>query len=125
MWTTNQLTILTPREHRKPQKSQTKIHLSTRHTLCTRNQWTPLVPLIYSQIYVTIFVLPMAKLLHTPVKPTKTHNSFILFDKGLTLEKSAFQIFHSGNSTRINSFDKTKFSCFTLSPKQHYSFVRN
>ena len=30
-------------------------------------------------------------------------------DEGLTLEKSAFQIFHGGNSTFINSFDKTKF----------------
>ena len=30
-------------------------------------------------------------------------------DEGLTLETSAFQIFHGGNSTFINSFDKTKF----------------
>ena len=30
-------------------------------------------------------------------------------DEGLTLEKSAFQIFHGGNFTFINSFDKTKF----------------
>ena len=33
-------------------------------------------------------------------------------DKGLTLETSAFQIFYGGNSTFINSFDKTKFSSF-------------
>ena len=31
-------------------------------------------------------------------------------DEGLTLETSAFQIFHGGNSTFINSSDKTKFS---------------
>ena len=31
-------------------------------------------------------------------------------DEGLTLETSAFQIFHGGNLTVINSFAKTKFS---------------
>ena len=31
-------------------------------------------------------------------------------DEGLTLETSAFQFFNGGNSTFINSFDKTKFS---------------
>ena len=30
-------------------------------------------------------------------------------DEGLTLETSAFQIFHGGNFTFITSFDKTKF----------------
>ena len=29
----------------------------------------------------------------------------------LTLKKAAFQIFHGGNSSFINSFDKTKLSC--------------
>ena len=33
-------------------------------TLSTRNQWTPLIPLLYSQIHVTISS-PMAKLLYT------------------------------------------------------------
>ena len=37
-------------------------------------------------------------------------------DEGLTLETSAFQIFHGGISTFINSFDGTKFSCFILPP---------
>ena len=46
-------------------------------------------------------------------------------DEGLTLEKSAFQIFLVGNSTNINSFDETKFSCFTLPLKQYHSFFRN
>ena len=32
-------------------------------------------------------------------------------DEGLTLETSAFQIFHGDNSTFINSFDKTKNFC--------------
>ena len=32
----------------------------------------------------------------------------IRYDEGLTLETSAFQVFHGGNSTFINSFDKTK-----------------
>ena len=35
-------------------------------------------------------------------------------EEGLTLETSALQIFHGGNSTFINSFDKTKFLCFTV-----------
>ena len=35
--------------------------------------------------------------------------SEIRHDEGLTLETSAFQIFQAGNSTFINSFDKTKF----------------
>ena len=56
--------ILTPREHRKPEKSRTKINFSTGYTLSTRNQWTLLIPLIYSQIHVTISS-PMAKLLYT------------------------------------------------------------
>ena len=30
-----------------------------------------------------------------------------------------------GHSTFINSFCKTKFSCFTLLPTQHHSFFRN
>ena len=62
---------LTPRERRKPQKSQTKIHLPTGYTLSTRDQWTPLMPLICLQIHDIIFP-PMAKLLHTP---TKTYNT--------------------------------------------------
>ena len=37
-----------------------------------------------------------------------------LVDEGLTLETSAFQIFHGGNSTFINSFDKTKFLTLTI-----------
>ena len=52
--------------------------------------------------------------------------SIIRSDQGLTFETSAFHIFHGrGNSTFINSFDKTKFSCFTLPSMQHYSFLRN
>ena len=31
-------------------------------------------------------------------------------DEGLSLETSAFQIFHGGNSTFFNSFHKTNFS---------------
>ena len=44
-----------------------------------------------------------------PHKTNNTYNSYIRSDKGLTLETPAFQIFHGGNSTFINSFDKTKF----------------
>ena len=44
--------ILTTREHRKPPT-------------------TPLIPLIYSQILLTIFP-PIAKLLHTPIKTYNT-----------------------------------------------------
>ena len=46
-------------------------------------------------------------------------------NEGLTLETSAFQIFHGSNSTFIDSFDKNKFTCFTLPPMQHHSFFRN
>ena len=67
----------------------------------------------------------MAKLLHPRTKTNNTHNSSIRSDEGLTLETSAFQIVHGGNSTFINTFDKAKFSCFTLSLTQHYSFFRN
>ena len=44
-----------------------KNHFLTRHTLSTRNQWTPLIPLIYSQIHVTVFP-PMPKLFHVLIK---------------------------------------------------------
>ena len=59
-------------EHRKPQKSRTKIHLSTRQTTSMRNQRTPLIPLIYVTIYA-----PTAKLLHTLIKVNNIHNSSI------------------------------------------------
>ena len=45
--------------------------------------------------------------------------------EGLTFETLAFQIFHGGNSTLINSLEKTKISRFTLRPTQHHSFFRN
>ena len=41
----------------------------------------------------------------------KHGNLVLLSNKGLMLKMSAFQIFHSGNSTFVNLFDKTKFSC--------------
>ena len=50
----------------------------------------------------------MAKLFFTLILTTTPHNS-IRSDEGLTLETSAFLIFPGGNSTFINSFDKTKF----------------
>ena len=40
--------------------------------------------------------------------PDLFSHDLIRSDEGLTLETSAFQIFHGGNSTFINSFDKTK-----------------
>ena len=43
----------------------------------------------------------MAKLFHTRIKSNNTHNSSIRSDEGLTLETSAFQIVHGGNSTFI------------------------
>ena len=45
----------------------------------------------------------------------KIQNYYKLFcsDEGLTLETSAFLIFHGGNSTFINLFDKTKFLLYT------------
>ena len=66
------------------------------------------------------------KTLPQPLKNQQTtYNSSIRYDEGLTLETSSFQIFHGGNSNFINSFDETKFSCFTLPQKQHISCVRN
>ena len=44
-------------------------------------------------------------------KSTTPHNSSIRSDEGLTLQTSAFSIFHCGTSTIINSFHKTKFLC--------------
>ena len=38
----------------------------------------------------------------------------VIRSEGLTLETSGFQIFYGGNSTYINLFDKTKFSCYNL-----------
>ena len=35
-------------------------------------------------------------------------------DEGLTLETSAFQIFHGGNSTFINLLDKSTFSWYGI-----------
>ena len=67
------------RQHRKPQKSGTKIYLSTGYTLSTRDQKTPLIPLIYSQIHVTIFS-SMAKPSTLSYKPTTPHNSSIRSD---------------------------------------------
>jgi len=49
----------------------------------------------------------------------------IRYEEGLTLETSAYQIFHGGNSTFIKSFDKNKFSYFILSPTQHHRFLGN
>ena len=34
-------------------------------------------------------------------------------------------IFHGGNSTFINSFDKTKFLFWSLPSTQHHSFFKN
>ena len=76
-------------------------------------------PLVYSQIHVIIFPTK-AKLLYTLIKTNSTHNSSIRSDEGLTLETSAFQIFHGGNSTFMNSFDKTKF--LFHSPTDHCFF---
>jgi len=58
-------------------KFRTKILLSTGYSLSTWNQQTPLMPLIYLQIHVTIFP-PMAKLLRILITTSNTHNSSIL-----------------------------------------------
>ena len=42
-------------------------------------------------------------------KPTTPQYFSNRYDEGLTLETSAFLDFHAGNSTFINSFDKTQF----------------
>ena len=48
--------------------------------------------------------------------PSRLNYHFvILSDEGLTLEMPAFWIFHSGNLTFINSFDKTKHLCIAFS----------
>ena len=56
---------------------------------------------------------------------TSSTSKSLRSDEGLTLETSAFQIFHGGNFTFINSFDKTKFLFRSLPPTQHHSFFRN
>ena len=66
-----------------------------------------------------------------------TYNPSLRLDEELALEKSAFQIFHSGNSTFINSFDKAKNFrcpsqlcvvpnfCFTSLSRRRFVFFRN
>jgi len=49
------------------------------------------------------------KLPPTLIKTNNTHNFSSRSDEGLKLKIAAFQVFHSSNSTFINSFDKTKF----------------
>ena len=46
-------------------------------------------------------------------------------DEGLALETPVFQIFDGDHFGFIKSFDKTKFSCFSLPPTQYHSFLRN
>ena len=55
-------------------------------------------------IFVTGFVLIKFRAL-----ALRQSEFVIRSDEGLTLETSAFQIFHGVNFTFINSFDKTKF----------------
>ena len=52
----------------------------------------------------------MAKFLHTRIKTNNIRNSSntIRSNEGSRLETSAFLIVHGGNSTFINTFDKTK-----------------
>ena len=48
--------------------------------------------------------------------PSRLNYHFVtLSDEGLTLKMPAFWIFHSGNLTFINSFDKTKHLCIAFS----------
>ena len=58
----------------------------------------------------TVVIQPLSPRL---IKPNYQHERFqallIHSDEGLMLETPAFLIFHSGNFTFINSFDKTKF----------------
>ena len=49
---------------------------------------------------------PLHAVIHIVFVTTTLHKSE--YYEGLTLETSAFQIFHRGNSIFINSFDKTK-----------------
>ena len=64
----------------------------------------------------------MAKLLDPhPQKTNNTHIFSLRSDEGLTLVTSAFQIFHGGNSTFINSLDETKFLHSQLRPQRCYS----
>ena len=72
--------------------------------------------------------LPPWKIWNADISPSispRRQSVAICSGESLMLEVSAFQVFHGGNSTFINSFDKTKFSCFTLPPMQHHSFIRN
>ena len=54
----------------------------------------------------------------TTVKKFAKRYSEIRPYEGMTLETLAFQIFHIGNLTFIQSFDKAKFACLILPPKQ-------
>ena len=58
--------------------------------------------------------LPLWKIWNGDISSVSPLSKWI--DERLTHKTSVFQIFHSGNSTFMNSFDKTKFSRFILQP---------
>ena len=60
----------------------------------------------------------MTKLFHTLVKTNNTHNSSIRSDKGLTLETSAFQFFHGGNSILSKKYRTPELTQKRLSSTQ-------
>ena len=51
-------------------------------------------------------ILPMLEIRGQVLHRMRVH---LKVDEGLTLETSAFQIVHGGNSTFINTFDKPNF----------------
>ena len=68
--------------------------------------------------------LPLIQRVHSTMNLLRAFFGLISRDEGLTLEISAFLTFHGGNSTFINSFDKTKSLFSSLPPTQHHSFFR-
>ena len=88
---------LTPHENTESRKNLEQKFIFQPGILCSyrvNERPHPLIGFIFP---------PMAKLRHSLI------NFSIRPVEGLTLEASAFQIFHGGNSTFINSFDKIKF----------------
>ena len=119
----NNMTICGLYLHHENTESQRKT-FEQGFLLSTQNQWMPHIPLIYSQIHVTIFP-PMARLLLTLIKSNSTNNSCIRSDEKLALEISTLWIFHGGSSTFINSFDKFLLQSSTDQTPQVYLETRN
>ena len=89
-----------------------KSNYNTKLSNLSKEEWAALINLkTRNDLVIKAETSVLSKGLNFVPYPRKATNSLPDkgSDEGLTLETSAFKIFHGGNSTFINSFDKTKF----------------